>query len=86
MSAFCLSSRPYNENRNKYLDFAKQLEKSWNIEMTVIQIRVIPLEKSSKAWKRNWENWRSTEGSGLSARITRRILETWRDLLSLKLQ
>ena len=39
---------------DKYLD----LEKLWNMKVTVISI-VIDTEKSPKAWKGDWWNWKN---------------------------
>ena len=82
------------EKRDKYLDFARWLKKLWNMKMTIIQI-VIGAHGTDI--KRLVQGLEDLEIKGLvetvqstvllrSARIPRRDLETWEELLSLKLQ
>ena len=67
-------------------------QKLENMRVTLIPIEFIHLERSLKAWKKDWKKWESREESRpskallISARILRRVMETWGRLLSLKLQ
>ena len=83
-----------NENKEKYLDFARGLKKLWNIKVTIIPIvigvfgtvtsRLLKglgdLEVGGRV-----ETIQTTTLMRI-ARILRRVLETWEDLLSLKPQ
>ena len=71
-----------NENKDKYLDLAEELNMMWNMTVTDTNC--------------NWCVWNSPQGQCeaetiqttalfRSVRILRRVLETWRDLLSLRL-
>ena len=78
---------------NKYLDLARELKKQWTMRVTVIPIVVGGFGTVSKS------SGKKTGGFGIwgrietiltttllrSAKILRRVLETWRDLLSLRL-
>ena len=67
-----------SEKRDKYLDLAKKLRKPWNITVTV------HLELSPKPWKGDWKSWKSQKELRAllrSARLLRRDMETWWDLL-----
>ena len=97
-SEFCCSSRPQNKNQKKnkynYLKLAKELRKLWNRRVTVISIAIGALEMITKGLERaleeleirGWIETIQTTALLRSARIPRRILKTWRDLLSLWLQ
>ena len=76
------------------IDLTKELKKLWNMKMTVIPIIIGALCTDTKGFIQRLEN---LEISGRvetiqttiilrSARILRRVMETWGDLLSLKLQ
>ena len=77
-----------SEKLNKYLDFAKERRKQWNMLMTVIPKVVGALGTISECLvKKSKKSWKS-EGSALlrSAWLLRRVLETWGDLLLPKQQ
>ena len=82
-----------NEKKDKYHDHARELEKLWNLKVTFIPIVIFALVVT----KRLLKELDDLEITGRmvtiqtttllrSARILRRVLETWGDLLSLKLQ
>ena len=72
-----------SEKRDKYLDLAGEMEKKlWNMKVTVISI-VISAQKELEIRERV-ETIQMTALLRLG-RIPRRVLETWRDWLSLKL-
>ena len=84
-----------NEKREKYLDLARELKKKlWNVKATVIPIVIGGLSKSAKGLVQGQENLEirglveTIQATALlrSARILRRVLKTWGDLLSLGLQ
>ena len=85
-----------NEKRNKYLDLARTLKREiWNMKMTtMIPNEIGALETMSKGLvkgledleiKGQVESFQTTALLKL-ARILRKVLETWRDLLGIKLQ
>ena len=82
------------EKRDKYLDLAKELKKLWNMKVTIIPIVIGALGTVTKGLVQGPEDLQKigrvetiqTTTLLRSARILRRVLETWRDLLSLKLQ
>ena len=82
------------ENKNKYLDFARELKNLWNIKVTIILIVIGALGTVTKGLVEGLEN---LEERGRvvtitiiailrSAKILIWILETSVDLLSLKFQ
>ena len=83
-----------SEKRDKYLDLAKETKKLWNIKLTVIPIVVGTHGKIPKGLVGGLEDLEirgqveTTQTTALlrSTGILRRVLETWGDLLSLKLQ
>ena len=84
-----------SEKRDKYHDLARELKKKqWNMKVTIILIVIGALGTVTKRLVQGLEDleitgWAETiQTTALlkSARILRRVLETWRDLLSLKLQ
>ena len=83
-----------NEKKNKYLDLAWELKKLWNKKVTVIPIVIGTLGRVTKILIKGLEDlkirgWVETiQMTALSrlARILRRVLETWGDFLSIKLQ
>ena len=83
-----------NEKKDKYLDLARELKKLWNIKVTFILIVIVALGTVTKGLKKELEDLEirgrkeiiQTIALLSSARILRRVLETWKDLLSLKLQ
>ena len=83
-----------SKKKNKYVDAAKELKKLWNMKVTVIPIVIYALGSVTKGLVQEVENleitrWVETiKTTALlgSAKTLRRVLETWGDLLSLKLQ
>ena len=82
-----------SEKKDKYLDLARELKKLWNMKVTILPIVIGALGTVTKGLK----SLEDLEISGRvktiqttallrTARILRRVLETWGDLLSLKLQ
>ena len=82
-----------NEKGEKYLDFAKELRKLWNMSVTVILTVVGTLSTVLNSLRRGLEVLEilgkietiQTTALSRSARILRKVLETCRDLLSLRL-
>ena len=83
-----------NERRDKYLDFGREVKKLWNMKVTVIRIVIDVHGMVSKGlvqWLYDLEIRGRVETIQItallrSARISRGALETWQDLLSLRLQ
>ena len=82
------------ENKDKYLDLARELKKKlWNVNVTIMPIVIDTFGTVTKWLLKGLEDM---EVGGLvgtiqktllrTARILRRVLETWGDLLSLNLQ
>ena len=82
------------EKRDKYQDLARELKKQWNVKVTIIPIVIGALGTLTKGLIQGQEDLKITgqvetvQTTALlkSARIPRSVLETWGDLLSLKLQ
>ena len=80
-----------SEKRDKIRDLARELKKLWNIKVTVIPIVIGALGTVAKELTQGLEDL-EIRGSveiiqaKASAKILRRVLETWVDLLLLKLQ
>ena len=82
------------EKRDKYLDLARELKKLWNMKGTIIPIVIGAFGTVAKGILKGLEDL--VVGGGVetiqttallkTARILRRVLETWGDLLSLNLQ
>ena len=77
--------------RDKYLDFARELKKLWNMTKTVIPIVIGVLGIVTKGLVQGLKDLVTrkqveTTASLKSTRILRRVLETLGNLLSLKLQ
>ena len=78
----------------KYLDLARELKKLWNMKMTIIPIVIGAFGTVTEGLLTGLENldvgWRvetiQTTALLRRPRILRRVLETWGDLLSLRLQ
>ena len=71
--------------------FARELKKMWNVKVMIIPIVIGTVTKGSVQGLEDleitgWEETIQTTALLKSTRILRRILETWGDLLSLKLQ
>ena len=87
-------NRKESAKKDKYLDLARELKKLWNMKVTIVPIVIGALGTVTKGLLKGLED---LEVGGLvetiqttallrTARILRRILETWGDLLSLRLQ
>ena len=83
-----------SEKKDKYLDLAKELKKLWNMKVTIVPIVIGTLGTITKGLLKDLEDLEiggrvetiQTTALLRTARILRRVLETWGDLLSLKLQ
>ena len=82
------------KKRDRYLDLARELKKLWNRKVTIIPIIIGALGTVTK-WLvkgledsdiRRWIESIQTTAPLRSARILRKVLETWGDLLSLRFQ
>ena len=82
------------EKKDKYLDLARELKKkAWNMKVTIILVVIGAFDTVTKVL---WKGLEDLEVRGRmeaiqttalrTARILRRVLETWGDLLSLKVQ
>ena len=82
------------EKKDKYLDLAKKLKKLWNMKMTIIPTVIGAFDTVTKGLLKGLEDLEigervetiQTTALLRTARILRRALQTWEDLLSLKLQ
>ena len=82
-----------SKKKNKYINLAWELKKLWNMKVTIIKIVIGALGKVTKGliWGleeleiRRWVETSQITAQLRLTRIRRRVLETWRDLLSLKL-
>ena len=83
------------EKKNKYLDLARELKKKlWNMKVTIIPIVISAFGTVTKGLQKELEDLEvgrrvetiQTTALLRTARILRRVLETWGDLLSLRLQ
>ena len=82
------------EKKDKYIDFASELKKLWNMKVTIISIVIGTLGTVTKGLIKGMEDLEAggrvetiqTTALFRTAWILRRALETWKDLLSLKLQ
>ena len=82
------------ENKDKYLDLARELKKLWNLQVTIIPIVIGAFGTVTKGLLKGLED--SVVGGRVetiqtttllrTARILRRVLKTWGDLLLLRLQ
>ena len=83
-----------SEKKDKYLDLARELKKLWNMKVTIVPIVIGALGTITKELLKVLEDLEvggrvetiQTTALLRTARILRRVLETWGDLLSLKLQ
>ena len=81
------------EKKDKYLDLARELKKLWNMKGTIIPIVIGAFGRITKGLLKGLEDLEvggrvetiQTTALLRKTRILRRILETWGDLLSLKL-
>ena len=82
------------EKRDKYLNIARQLKKLWNMKVTIVTIVIGALGTITKGLLKGLEELEvggpveTIQMTGLleTVGILRRVLETWGDLLSLRLQ
>ena len=78
------------EKRDKYLDLARELKKIWNIKVTILPIVIGAFVTVTKGLLKGLKDLEvetiQTTALLKTARILRRVLETWGDLLPLKLQ
>ena len=78
---------------DKYLDLPRELKKVWNMNVTIVPIVIGTLGTITKGLLKGLEDFEvggwvetiQTKALLRTARILRRVMETWRDLLSLKL-
>ena len=83
-----------SEKKDKYLDLARELKKQWNMKVTIVPIVIGALGTITKGLLKGLEDLEvgrrvetiQTTALLRTARILRWVLETWGDLLSLKLQ
>ena len=83
-----------SEKKDKYLNLARELKKLWNMKVTIVPIGIGALGTITKGLLKGLEDLEvggqvetiQTTALLRMARILRRVLETWGDLLSLKLQ
>ena len=83
-----------SEKKDKYFDLARELKKLWNMKVTIVPIVIGALGTITKGLLKVLEDLEiggrvdtiQTTALLRTARILRRVLETWGDLLSLKLQ
>ena len=81
------------EKKDKYLDLAKELKKLWNMKVTIIPIVFGAFGTVTKGLLKGLKELEvggrvetiQTTALLRTARILRRVLETWGDLMSLKL-
>ena len=82
------------EKKDKYLDLARELKKLWNMKVTIIPIEIDAFRTLTNGLLKSLDDVEVggrveiilTTALLRTARILRRFLETWGDLLSLKLQ
>ena len=82
------------EKKDEYLDLARELKKLWNMQVTIIPIVIGTFGTITKGLLKGLEESEfggqvetiQTTALLKTARILRRVLETWGDLLSHRLQ
>ena len=82
------------EKKEKYLDLASEVKKLWNIKVTIVPIVIVAFCTVTKRLLKGLEDLdvggqaETIQTTALlrTARIQRRVTETWSDLLSLRLQ
>ena len=83
-----------SEKKDKYLNLAREIKKLWNMKVTIVSIVIGALGTVTKGLLKGLEDLEiggrvetiQTTALLRTARILRRVLETWGDMLSLKLQ
>ena len=81
------------EKKDKYLDLARELKKLWTMKVTIIPIVIDAFGTVTKELLKGLEDLEvggrvetiQTTALVRTAKLLRRVLETWGDLLSLKL-
>ena len=94
----CFPGWPQNKTeeskkKDKYLNFAKELKKLWNMKVSIVPIVIGAFGTVTEGLLKGLEDlevggWVETiQTTALlkTARIRRRVLETWGDLLSFEL-
>ena len=82
------------EKKDKYQDLARELKKLWNMRVTIITIVIGAFGTVTKGLLKGLKDLEiggrveTIQNTGLlrTAKILRRVVETWGDLMSLKLQ
>ena len=82
------------EKKNNYLDLVRELKKLWNMQMTIKPIVIGAFGTVTKGLQMGLEDLEvggrvetiQTTALLRTARILKRVLETWGELLSLRLQ
>ena len=82
------------EKKDEYLDLTRELKKLWNMQVTIIPTVIDAFGTVTNGLLKGLENMEvggrvetiQTTALLTTARILRRVLETWADLLSPKLQ
>ena len=82
------------EKKDKYLDLARELKKLWNMQVTIVPIVIGAFGTVNKGLLKGLvdlevgERVKTIQTTALlrTARILRRVLETWGDSQSLRLQ
>ena len=83
-----------SEKKDNYLDIAREIKKLWNTKVMIVPIVIGTFGTVTKGLLKGLEDLEiggrvetiQTTALLRTARIMRRVLETWGDLLSLKLQ
>ena len=81
------------EKRDNYLDLAREMKNLWNMKVTIIPIVIGAFGTVTKGLLKGLEDLEpgdrvetiQTTALVKTARMLRRVLETWEDLLSLNL-
>ena len=78
------------EKMDKFLDLARELKKLWNMQVTIIPVVTGAFGRVTKGLLKGLEDLevggRVETIHTKTTRILRRVLETWGDFLSLRLQ
>ena len=95
----CCPGGPQNKSegkwkKDKYLDLVRELKKLWNMKLRIVPIVIGALGTVSKGLLKGMEDLAvsgrvetiQTTALLRTSRILRRVLETWGELLSLRLQ
>ena len=82
------------EKKDKYLDLARELKKLWNMKVTIVPILIGAFGTITKGLLKGLDDLEvggrvdtiQTTALLRTARILRRVLEIWGDLVSFKIQ